>query len=304
MINYESFKEKFVKSVIEYFSERNIRCEYILHPVHKTNITYDALTMKKVGMCTGLNIDIHEMYDLYVISGDIKQVVTDVAEKLIRNMNKELHLDYSLKSENITFSLINTNMNKELLEDVPHREFNDLSIVYKHIFKMDEEGIASSIIKKELMESMGKSEEQLYELAMGNTRRLFPPAIKSMDDILWGLDNNILLDPMFHPKNGGSNMYVLSNTRGISGAAVILYKDLLKNFTDQLKSNIYLIPSSVHEYLAVLDNGMKASDLEEMVREVNDTQVSPEERLSDNVYYFDRSTGEVTLAKKDLAKCV
>ena len=39
------------------------------------------------------------------------------------------------------------------------------------------------------------------------------------------------------------------------------------------------------------DNGsMQLSELEAMVREVNATQVAPEDRLSDKVQYYDRET--------------
>ena len=42
-------------------------------------------------------------------------------------------------------------------------------------------------------------------------------------------------------------------------------------------------------FLLIPDNGnVETERLEEMVYEVNNTQVAPEEVLSDRVYYFDR----------------
>ena len=49
----------------------------------------------------------------------------------------------------------------------------------------------------------------------------------------------------------------------------------------------------------VPDNGDKAADdLRDMVREVNATQVSPEEKLTDNVYHYDSKEHIFELAEK------
>ena len=58
---------------------------------------------------------------------------------------------------------------------------------------------------------------------------------------------------------------------------------------------IIVLPSSIHELLILPDNGsMQLSELEAMVREVNATQVAPEDRLSDKVQYYDRETKLLT----------
>ena len=61
---------------------------------------------------------------------------------------------------------------------------------------------------------------------------------------------------------------------------------------------IYLIilPSSVHEVILVPDDGITGKEFyTDMVKEVNDAQVEPEERLSYNVYYYDRVLGKVVI---------
>ena len=62
-----------------------------------------------------------------------------------------------------------------------------------------------------------------------------------------------------------------------------------KKVAELLGTNFYVLPSSIHELLILPDNGsMQLSELEAMVREVNATQVAPEDRLSDKVQYYDR----------------
>ena len=92
-------------------------------------------------------------------------------------------------------------------------------------------------------------------------------------------------------------MYVCSNTSKINGAGVILYDGLLKEFADRVDNNFYILPSSIHETLFIPDAGdVDVNYLKQMVRDVNTTQVAPDEILSDNVYYYDRLTDRVEMA--------
>ena len=81
---------------------------------------------------------------------------------------------------------------------------------------------------------------------------------------------------------------VLSNESGVNGAAVILYPDIPKYIFESIGKNYYILPSSIHEPLIVPeDEFINPSNLQAIVREVNEKHIEPEEFLSDNVYYFD-----------------
>lgn len=69
---------------------------------------------------------------------------------------------------------------------------------------------------------------------------------------------------------------------------MIQYPGFLDQAAEALGGDFYVLPSSAHEVLLVADDGsMEIGYLEEMVRSVNETEVSPAERLSDNVYHYD-----------------
>ncbi len=58
--------------------------------------------------------------------------------------------------------------------------------------------------------------------------------------------------------------------------------------------DFYILPSSIHEILLVKDNGQfDRAALEQMVREVNATQVAPEDKLTDSVYHYDSNKENV-----------
>ena len=95
-------------------------------------------------------------------------------------------------------------------------------------------------------------------------------------------------------------MKVLSNTRRIDGAVCILYPGVLESLAREEGHDLYILPSSMHEVILLPDTGApSAEELKRMVREVNDTQVAPEEVLSGNVYRYTRAGDMVCVISGD-----
>ena len=68
---------------------------------------------------------------------------------------------------------------------------------------------------------------------------------------------------------------------------------------ERVGGDFFVLPSSINEILLVPDNGdMTADALRDMVKDVNAKEVSPEERLSDNVYHYDSKDHVFELAEK------
>jgi hypothetical protein len=83
------------------------------------------------------------------------------------------------------------------------------------------------------------------------------------------------------------------------GAGVIFYPNMLKELADYHESDLFIIPSSVHETLIIPDTNMimDIESLRDMICEVNRTAVADEEILSDNLYVYDRENGSMFIAK-------
>ena len=211
--------------------------------------------------------------------------------------------DVNLESakDNIVFQVINTLQNEDMLRDMPHREFQDLSIIYRWVVKVDENGIQSSAIRNNLAEQLGMNEEQLFKCAVENTRRIFPPTVKSMNDVIRemfisdGMPAEVA-DMMIGEMSEDKMMWVISNDRGINGAGSMLYEDNLHKLAMKLETDLYILPSSVHECIAVSTNVGDPYELAEMVSEINMGQVALEDRLSNQVYHYDKDARRLTLA--------
>ena len=83
-------------------------------------------------------------------------------------------------------------------------------------------------------------------------------------------------------------MYIMSNPIKMNGAATMAYPGVIRNFAETIRKNLYVIPSSIHEVILVPESGTEDTSLNDMVAEVNHTQVDPKEVLADHVYYYDR----------------
>lgn len=104
---------------------------------------------------------------------------------------------------------------------------------------------------------------------------------------------NANLDEIFHAvERGRDYSEVLSGvTESLKGSFEHMPKlqvSDLTNYAEKLGGDYFIIPSSIHEVLLVKDTGeMNARDLAAMIREVNATEVAPEDVLTDHAYHYD-----------------
>ena len=81
---------------------------------------------------------------------------------------------------------------------------------------------------------------------------------------------------------------VLTNEQALYGAGSLFYPQMMDQIADRMGSNYFVLPSSIHETLILVDNGdVDREALESMVQEINGMAVAPEDRLSDHVYHYD-----------------
>ena len=94
-------------------------------------------------------------------------------------------------------------------------------------------------------------------------------------------------------------LYLLSNKeRVVYGARGILRTDLLQAFAMGADSNLYILPSSIHELILLPDNGNYCvEEMREVVKTINETEVPETERLSEMMYYFRKDSGTVEIAE-------
>ncbi len=208
--------------------------------------------------------------------------------------------DFTQLRSRIAFKLIHAQRNQALLEQIPHIPYLDLAIVFYFLLPSLPSKNATILIQNSHLKLWQIKSEELYLLAKKNTPRLLPLRCEKLSHLLAAfLAPEIEKEQLSAPLP----MYVLTNTQRLYGAACLLYEELPACLS-QTQSDYYIIPSSIHEVLLVpAAKDMTPEAFNQMIREVNKTQLLPEELLSDHVYYYDASQKQFFLMSDDASQC-
>lgn len=221
---------------------------------------------------------------------DILCMLRDEYLKARESMSKHnFNVEYDQIKEKVILKLVNYEKNKDMLKHHPYITFLDLAITFRYLVKQDDAGIASTIISNKDLIKWKISKDKLYEMALENTKKIFPGCIRSMDEYVKNIEE---ICPGFSERK---RLYVLTNETGINGATSLLYGGILKSLAEEKGTNLYLLPSSIHEIIILECAETEKSALEDMVKEINKYIVAEVDFLSNSVYIYDLETDKICI---------
>lgn len=321
-MTFDEFKQEVVDKIKDFLPVEYQNAEVEIKDVIKNNDTHlSGLTIHKedTGISPTLYLEdfynavengehsmngvLSRMSDMYV-EADNNDIAKD-AKSLVENIT-----DYEATKDKIVPRVVNRESNEERLKGMPHTDVgNDLAVTYHVDLGNDKSGQMSVAISNEMMEKYGVSVGELHDQACANMEHLSPTQIKGMSDTLAEI-----MIPNFAEMSQeereqtkyemGINvdheaMYVITNSTKVFGAAALLDSDSMDKIQEQI-GEFYILPSSVHECILVpKTEEIDLATLENMVQEVNSTQVAPNEVLSDHVYAYDSETKEIYRADQE-----
>lgn len=193
----------------------------------------------------------------------------------IRNLK-----NYEQIKNRIFYRIVNYEKNKGTLSEIPYLPFLDMILTFYCLIQNSKEHISSIPITNKHLKQWNINLKKITEQAIENTPRIFPVKINTMEEAMGVMTSEAILQE-------ARSMYVISNTIGINGASCLLYKETISLLTEKFKGNFYILPSSIHEVIAIKDTGLfEKEELSRMVHEINTTQVAEKDYLSDNIYYY------------------
>lgn len=311
----QQFTDTVISALEEYYGE-GIKIES--HTVYKNNgLQLMGLCVLPEGQNIAPTIYLNQYYSRYregVSFGEIVEEILSVLEKnqLTENLNVDFFLDYEQVKKRLVFRLINREKNEKLLQEVPYREWEDLAVVCHCLMMNELIGTGSILIHKQHLQVWNISEETLFQDARENSPQMEPAQICPMSEMIrrvmgksieqkieeiceeYPEDKEHLLERTLDTmardlEENQIPMYVLTNTQRYYGAACLAYPNLLEHIGNQLQEDFYVIPSSVHEIILVSQSAdMEETYLNKVIQEVNDTQVEPDEWLSNHAYRYQR----------------
>ncbi len=305
MMNFNEFESFVERNIIGALPEDYINAEVIIRKFNKNNETLTSLVVKRPAVDISPNLYLENFYDEYTSGKDADTVLNSIAE-VIRDhqFDGELDIDFFMVWDNIRNKVVPTLVpiknNDEYLKDKVYTTFaEDLAVVYKIPIPIGLEGKGSIAITEEVFDRIeGLSDKNvLDQCARSNILgdsiycSMFDMFRTSFRDLC--KDEESFEDMVEDMKD--NPMSILSNKDKLFGAAQILNPDVMKTISDKIGNGFWILPSSVHEVIILPDNeALDKDDLTCMIREVNETEVIPQERLSDHPYrYFN---GEVKAA--------
>ena len=301
-MDYEQFKERIEEDLHQALADHGIDANLSQHHVEKLNASYDALSVTPEGSHIGVNANLSAMFEAIENGQDYNEVVSRASESIIAGIentpeiNVEDLTNYDEMKTKLAMEVVSADRNADMLQNVPHEQMEDIAVVYRLILGQDSEGRSSVLVTNDLMEQFGVTHDQLREDALVNAPEIRPSEIRGMSVVMTEMMGPGMI-PEIDPAD--EQMFVAGVSDNIHGAGVIAYPNFFEDTAEKLGGDFYVLPSSIHEVLLVRDNGeMTAKDLEAMVREVNATQVAPEEQLTDHVYHYDSKEHVFEMADK------
>ena len=165
-----------------------------------------------------------------------------------------------------------------LASDTPYAvgEWLDLKVYLRLVM-----GECSGVVTPLNLESAGIPTDEALECAKRNLGRQLD--IMPLDMIVG----------MFPPVEGGSNTVILTTKSRMFGAGTVLLDGLLDKVAQVMHtSDLYIIPSSVHEMLVT---SHQMDELNDIIRSVNDEVVEERDVLTNHAYHF--CNGKVEVVK-------
>lgn len=289
-------KETMQQLILEALSKKLGDSYHIsIQKVLKTNVKLDGLTILQDGKNITPAIYLDPFYKDLENGTSLEDVVNGILQTYFAAQVHPFDFDiasvlnFACVKDRLYVELVNRHSNEELLQDVPHTLFlDDFAIIVRCLIDTSENGNASFLVHSNHLKMWHIEQETLMSIAILNTRKLFGLDLRNMNDVIREMisipetDNNSL-----------APMWVMTNKRRLSGAATVLFSDVLKDFAEK-HGNFYVIFSSVHEVLLLLtpDNS-DIDSITKMNQEVNATQVEADEVLGTKAYYYSKDIGFV-----------
>lgn len=210
----------------------------------------------------------------------------------INPLNKENKIMKRLTIEDLqNYSTIRSNLIIRLVNkaNIPTDRvvlpiIDDIYATFGILMEENYDSNAIVVITDKMLADYGKTAMEIYNDALANLEKKYE--LKSMTEVL----KEMCPDMSWLVGEDNNGMYVLTVKNKQNGAACVLNRNIMDAVSRKINSkNIFIIPSSIHEVLIVdrdYFGDMTAEDVTDMIGSVNETEVAPNEVLSEHAYTY------------------
>lgn len=206
---------------------------------------------------------------------------------------------YDMIKDYVFISVCNADRNQEMLKNVPHEPFLDLTLVYNLSMGISNTPDRHIRITNSHLESWGIDERILKTAALESTKRIRPVYLERMGRFLREEVSADSLTKTEREMAWGKDdfpAYILSSQLYYHGAAYMFDKASLIKVADDLQGNLVILPISVH--MVLLTSDIPDSDtffLTEAKTRISKTEPDADDFLSNRFYRYEAKTGILSI---------
>jgi len=256
---------------------------------------YHALSVSFAGNPVAVSINMDAAFELYKKQGSYHEAKAGVLAQLENAFEQmpNIHVDvdafrsWDTAKGLLYVSVVGDNANREFLENAPHIDILDMSVVARLDLGSSSVGSQSVIVSEKLLDHFGVSKEELFKAALENSQKIRPVTATSLAG---AIGQAIIVSKGSAEEEPLVPLTVVTNEFTQNGAVAALYPGFMEKMAEQLGESFYVFPSSIHELLLLPEEAGTAAGLQgmkDLVASINAETVLPEDKLTDNVYHFD-----------------
>ena len=313
MMTFKEFERWAVSNVLGHMPPDYRGAKVETHKVEKLGASYTGMTVAKEGQRIVATVNLDELYDMHKKGARLSELMRTMVQIAMMEpppMRAPFLESYEEVKDRLFVRLSSLENARARLGEMPHRMIGDMVLTY-HVLTGGRRGdIWCAGMTYSLLEEFGISEEQLHEDSLRSSALILPARMETAESIRKRAASLDLEDFSDDPEaddavdfGGGSadaegpSYLMLTNEQRTFGASVVLYPGVLDMAAEELGGDVYLIPSSVNEFILVpVSLVPEAEELEASISYVNETLVAPSEILSKRLYHYDLKTKRLEFA--------
>ncbi|MBQ4425065.1 MAG: hypothetical protein II882_04955 [Lachnospiraceae bacterium] len=263
--------------------------------------SYRGLSFRSGDSPVEANLNMTGAFQAYEAGHPYHDILQEVEDQLMKIVDRTPQFnigelsDYEAMKPKLMMEVIPQKGNEDRLANIPYQKVEDMALIYRLDMGENSGGKMTSVITNQQLAAFGITAEQLHQDALENVPVTHPASLRSMREVMADMMG---MEPE-EPMPGEPTMLVATVEGAFMGASVIQYPGFMEQAAEKIGGDFFVLPSSIHEVLLIPDDGSADyHELAAMVQTINETQVAPAERLSDNVYHYDKEDKVFELAEK------
>lgn len=294
-MNYTTFKTALITNLRAVLKEE-YSVEFGTSNENGTLVEYLHICNLKQG--TSQNIGLSTLYQS--LSG--KDITLDSIVNFITNFcSKIMNETAAMDTTKIVYQLVNMEEYKQHLNDLPHIPFYDMALIFSYVSIEKSERIFLTITNK-MAEANHLSLQNLVDIAQVNISRIFPSTLMTLGS--YSLEQTLKESHSLEEVNACLALlalesndemptnYVLSSKNYCFGATALMDTAFLNRIADELKSDLFILPSSETEFIIHTE---AFCENEKDLRELADFALSTgkEKILTRQIFRYSRATKQL-----------